>query len=553
MNSDTQRKRRPWWLSFNMLGILLLISVLGGSLYRVLAIHRELFDPDETIIRIAHWQLELGYRDAMDDVIRMYEQEQAAKGKKVRILQMAVTEKVYPQWLNTSLISGEGPDLALTDQSTMVNNEQYLVRYFVPLSQILSKPNPYNKGNELENVPWRETFFDGMRAAYNLRLQDYYKVPTAAYNLRVFYNKNMFREATGSDKPPETFGELMDVCRKIREYGQGHGRALLPIAGSSYGAGMILNAYLTMFTAGLEKDLDLDLDGAVTQQEIYIGFLKGKVNFAQPNVRAFFDFSSELCSQFNKGFYGRDRATAAFDFVQQRAAMICSGSWDAQSLFVQGEQAGFDVGIFDFPVPAPNETYGRYVAGKVSEAASGAQGGFGLYKLSRHPEQALDFLQFLTSKRINQIHMEKANWIPVVLGTQPTGRMAPFASDPVGFVTYIDLWYGSAVDSIYLGEEQSYLQGEESYDKFARTVEDALRNPHYGGDRAWTLEEDDLIKQIRNQERVLAVQVIRQTMLGAADAPEKFQQVLLQQVRLNDGETMRYRFKEVRGFDLPSK
>ena len=80
-----------------------------------------------------------------------------------------------------------------------------------------------------------------------------------------------------------------------------------------------------------------------------------------------------------------------------------------------------------------------------------------------------------------------------------------------------------------------------------------MRNPYYGGDRAWTLEEDDLIKQIRNQERVLAVQVIRQTMLGAADAPEKFQQVLLQQVRLNDGETMRHRFKEVRGFDLPPK
>ena len=51
--------------------------------------------------------------------------------------------------------------------------------------------------------------------------------------------------------------------------------------------------------------------------------------------------------------------------------MICTGSWDAGSLFMQAKKVGFEVGIFDFPLPARGEHFGEFVNGKATEASSG--------------------------------------------------------------------------------------------------------------------------------------------------------------------------------------
>lgn len=537
----------PWWLSFNMIGILLVVAAFVVSMYRVSQIGNELSESDDTtIVRIAHWQLELGYRDALQDVIHIYEQEQAAKGNKVRVLQMPVTERVYAPWLNTSLISGQAPDLMLMGMAGLTNNEQYLARYFVPLTQEINKPNPYNKGTDLAGVPWRETFFDGMRSLYNVRLQDYFMVPTAAFNMRIFYNKNMLKAATGSDAPPKTFGQLLDVCRKLDQYGKSQGRQIIPIAGSQYSVRFFTEKYIVAFTAGMEKALDFDLDGVLSPQEAYVGYLTGAYSMDKPNMKAYYQAMRELCEQFGPGFSGKDRATAAFEFVQQRAGMIATGSWDAQTIFKQAQQAGFEVGLFDFPMPAPGEPYSEYVVGKPTEASLGSGGGYGLYKFSRHHDQALDFLQFLTSQRINQIHMQKTNWVPVVLGTEPTGRMAIFAPDPVGFTAQVLPVYGGDIDNKYQGELQSFLQGSEEYDVMVQEMDKALRDPRNGGDAAWLLEYKDAVKQSRNQERSLAAQVVRGMMLGADDWSEKHRQILLQQVSTNNGLSMRHRFEEVR-------
>ena len=542
---------RPWWLNVNMIGVLLVVAAFIVSMYRVSQIGQQLSEADgTTILRVSHWQLELGYRDALDDVIKIYEKEQAALGKKVRVLQMPVTEKFYAPWLNTSLISGQAPDIISVGMSKLVYNEQYLARYFIPLTQEINKPNPYNKGNELENVPWRETIFDGMRGQYNVRLQDYFTIPTTAFNIRIFYNKTMLKAATGSDAAPRSFGQLLEACRKLDEYGQSRNRKIIPIAGSQYSVGMFTSKYAVAFTANLEKQLDLDLDGIIKDQEMYIGYINGIYSLDQPNVRAYYDAMRELCQQFGPGFAGKDRATAAFEFVQQRAGMIATGSWDAQSIFKQADAAGFEVGIFDFPLPAPGEKYSEYVIGKPTEAASGSSGGYGLYKFSRHHEQALDFLQFLSSKRINQLQMQKTNWIPVILGTEPTGRMAAFASDPIGFTSSVVPSYGSDIDNKYRGELQSFLQGSESYEVMVKEIDKVMRDPRNGGDSAWLLEYTDQVKQTRNQERALASQVVRGLMLGANDWSEKHRQILLQQVNTNNGMTMHNRFQQLRHITL---
>lgn len=129
----TKTSERPWWLNINMVGVLLVLVAFGISMKRVFSIREQLEGTDgTTIIRISHWQLELGYRDALQHVINMYQEEQAKLGRKVRVLQMPVTERVYGPWLNTNLISQQAPDIVLMGMSGMLSSEQYLARYFRP-------------------------------------------------------------------------------------------------------------------------------------------------------------------------------------------------------------------------------------------------------------------------------------------------------------------------------------------------------------------------------------------------------------------------------------
>jgi raffinose/stachyose/melibiose transport system substrate-binding protein len=525
----------------NFVGAALLVGALAVSLGRVSTNQQELFHTDKTIVRIAHWQLELGYRDGLEQIIAAYEKQHPH----VRVIQMPVTEKVYPQWLNTHLISGTAPDLVEIGKALLVTDDQYLVRYFLPLTELVDRPNPYNAGTPLESLAWRETFRDGMRGAYREGLQDYFSAPTAMFTIRLFYNRSLLRDATGSTEAPRTFGELMDASAKIRELGERRGQTLIPIAGSAYSTPFFVGRYAVPFTAGFEPDLDINLDGIISPNESYIGFVQGTVGFESPAIRAYHECLKRLSDEFGPGFTAMGREQAAFLFVQGRAAMIATGSWDAKSLL---DQAKFEVGIMDFPLPGPGEAWGEFIAGAVNETRTAAAATYGVYKFSPHIEQAIDFLQFMTSRRHNETFNRAVMWIPAVLGATTDEQMLPFMPNMTGYISQVDFGYGTHVRGVLSGQLLRYLQGEISYEDFARRVEEALRNPGYGGDRAWAVDYDTQKRRSRAQERLLAVQSARMLMdPAAADAPEKFQQALLQQVRANNGETIRHQFEQVRG------
>ena len=462
---------------------------------------------------------------------------------------MPITEKMYPQTLNVHMIAGDAPDVSEMGKSDMLNNVTYMARYYLPMTDIISRPNPYNAGTNIEALAWRETFIDGMRGAYNDALQDYYGVPTAFFTSRIFYNKDMFKTATGSDVPPKTFGELMAVCQKLRDHARRNGTAeqFVPIAGSKYSVGTFIDRYGYAFTASYEPEMDVDLDGIVTDQEAYVGIVKGKVSFQDARVKAYYQCLYELSANFAAGFYSMERQDAAFAFVQGRSAMIASGAWDAASLF---EQADFKVGIFDFPLPGPGEKYSEFIAGRGNEAGASAGGTFGVYKFSRNVDQAVDFLQFLTSRVENQKMMQAAQWIPAVLGTQPSPEMLAFAADPTGFSSRVNMYYGSGSQGTWDGKIQTYLEGQQSFETLAKDVHAAIMEPTSGGDAAWYLEWDNSVIQMRSQERVMAMQHVRELIQRAPDAELKNRQLLLQQVRVNDCEGLRYRFQQLRGKPL---
>lgn len=560
---ETIRRRWRKWINASSVGVLFLIAAFGVSLMRVLSIQEKLFDPRKTILRISHWQLELGYRDALQAVIDAYVRMRKERfGQEVEIIQIPVTERVYGQLLNTHLISGTAPDLAELGFAKLASDDQYLARYFLPLTELIDKPNPYNdpkywpdvseaereKLRQLQNLPWRETFIDGMRGGYREQLQDYFSAPTSMFTMRLFYNKDILAQA-GYPQGPRTLKELFDACQKIRILTDKQGRNLIPIAGSRYNIWPFRDRYEVAFTASFEPQLDIDLDGYISSWESYVGFLRGLTTLQTPQIRAQFECMRLICDQFAPGFMGQDRMQAAFHFVMGRAGMIASGSWDAMSLF---QQAKFEIGIVDFPLPAPGEKWSEFVAGRCNEAGTGGGALYGIYKLSKNRDIAIDFLRFITSLPANQLLNQKADWLPAVLGALPSPRMMPFVPDPKGYNSRVSFRFGNYVQAIYDGQESRFLQGEIGYDLFAEKVSAALANEHRGGDYAWAKVYEDSWRWCRNQERVLAVQMVRDLMDPAAqDAYENYRRAMLQQIRANNGQEIRRRFLQIRKKEIP--
>lgn len=625
------------WINRNNLGLLLLVVTVVICLIQVMRVQGELEPKDKITIRIAFWQLEAGYREAMQQMIDEYQKVRPD----VRVIMMPVTEKVYAQWLNVHLIAGDAPDLCEMGMATLTNNDQYKVRYFTPLGEYVDEPNPYNKGTRLEGMPWRETFVDGMRGMFTESLQEYYAVPTSFFGTGLYYNKELLEDAVKRGNlnvpvPPQTFGDVIAVSAVLKAMGDiaapvagkmtndelryvlqirgiavqgGHndlvnavvksntGRRIAPLV-SCYRVnegGYLNEQYNVAFFAPLEEQLDLNLDGLISQDETYIGYLKGINRFDSPRVRTFMKTFKKLTEQFAEGFNAMDRQTATFKFVQGEAAMIITGSWDARSLTqsVASNPRPFTVGAMRYPVPGPDDTVevdgkpqrlGEFVAGRMNNAGATGGAGYGIYKLSRHKEEALDFLKFVTSVKNNERFNRVSDWCPITIGAEPTELTKPFMPNPEGYTSRLQWDFSGDIKGVYEGQLSGFLSGEVSLDAFIQTMDSTLKS-NIGGDVAWAKKYTNDRNAVRNEERGLAVQstlalmappkektaastpagrpatgpatapadahISEQIVLpDPAEAADKHRRVLSQQVRKNNGHENAFRYRSVVGKEL---
>jgi hypothetical protein len=103
-------------------------------------------------------------------------------------------------------------------------------------------------------------------------------------------------------------------------------------------------------------------------------------------------------------------------FAQQRAVFISTGTWDAGSL-VEQAKGQFEIGVMDFPMPAKDDPeFGAVLEGPVYERPD-ATFPFAITRTCKHPEVAVDFLRFLSSKAGNQRLNHIIGWIPAIQGT----------------------------------------------------------------------------------------------------------------------------------------
>jgi raffinose/stachyose/melibiose transport system substrate-binding protein len=378
-------------------------------------------------IRLAHWQLEGGIREALDALAAEY----MKLHPHVRISQIPIPERIYKNWLLTQLVGGTAPDIIQI--GGMGVSEERLARFFLPLTESAQVANPYNKGTSLEGLPLRDTFFDGMMGGFNSALLEYYGIPLSAFTLRVYINMNLLHEITGSDRLPTTYREFIDLCNQASAFGEKTGQPIIPIAGSRYNSPMLMSNLFASQTQRLSRELGPPGTFQIEQVRFSSSFVDDEWTLDSPQIRSGLKILREVGQKMQPGFMQVSRDDASFYFMQGKALMIATGSWDSSSI---SQQARFPFRAFRIPMPDQDDPeFGKYVLGFTSEAGLNAGIALGVTKASKHPAAAIDFLLFVSSQRMNQKFTDISGWIPSVVGVSPSERTADFMILTDGFTS----------------------------------------------------------------------------------------------------------------------
>ncbi|MFH1496828.1 MAG: extracellular solute-binding protein [Verrucomicrobiota bacterium] len=425
-----KRERIPSLIGFSLLAVCFALSLL-----RIFNRSQAAANPDEIVIRVAHWQLESGIRDAIDTLARDYERLNPG----VRIEQNPIPERIYPSWLKTQLVGGTAPDLIQIGKGS---DDEALARFFEPLTEAVEQPNPYNAGTPLAGLPWRDTFVDGLAGgdSYKPNLLEYYGVPLSMITIRMYYNVTEWKRILGDTPPPQDFDAFIAICERVQAYAAKSGRTVFPIAGSNYGTPWFASALIGSQTQRLAQQLDDNLVLRPDPIDNALQFLDGRWSLDDPLFANGLSLARQIGRFAQPGFVQANRDDASFYFVQGRALMIVTGSWDAPSFRAL---APFEIGAFRLPMPAADHPrYGAGVLGPTSEAETPTGTTFGLTKASRHPDRAIDFLHYVTSRAGNSTFAKVSSWLPSVVGVELPPHVKPFEPFVDGYVNGIALNVG---------------------------------------------------------------------------------------------------------------
>jgi len=489
---------RPW---MNYLAIVLLVLSFGMALWKVLQVRAREQAPDTTTIRVTHWQLEAGFREAFDDIARRFEKVYLEEtGQKVRIVQNALSERVYKQYVQTQGIGKTLPDLVQLGREEL----GAVPRFFLSNTDEVQRPNPYNRGTDLEDVPWMDTYLDGMLGSVDQTDLEYYGAASSTYSVRLFYNQDLLEQAFGAGNPPDGYRDFLDVCRRFQEWATRTGQTgLIPIAASRYQADVFRNMRAaTLLELMLANDRDHDGNFGAND-EVLLAYAAGDFDFHDPRIRADQLTVSHITRYFPSGFMAMDRMEAQFRFTQGKALFCASGSWDAMSF---SSQVDFPMGVIDFPRPTREDPeFGQYVRGRVSEADAPAVFRLAISKFSKSPETALRFLQFLTSRENNERFNTLSRWPPAIKGAKPHPLMVPFVRNPIGFWTAdIHRIVGNGpCTAVYSQANWELVEHKIDYDGFAAMMEEQMP-------RAMAQEFERLLNTEREDRRAQSMSLSHQ-------------------------------------------
>ncbi len=430
---------------------------------------------DGIVLRLAHWQLETGARDALDQMARQYE----ALHPGIRIEENAIPDSAYGMWLTTQLTSGTAPDLVQLDGAAPASTlipwhvwQGFLQRYFVHMTPFAAQPNPYNAGTDLEGVPLRHTLKDGMRRAYSGHFLEYFAIPLSRFSFRVYYNKDLYEELAGRDTPPTNWQEFAAACEAISSRLDENGDRYVPIANSKihmpvWEPTADVLTHEAMYLADFNHDLFLH------PQELWQAIHTERLTFRHPSILARFRMMRQIARFSQEGFTGLMRDDAVFLYVQQRAVFLAVGTNEARSIAAMTE-GQFEFGVMEMPYADANDPdygefaqYGKPIEESLAATLSGFM--FGIAQTSQHPAEALDFLLYMAGQEGNEELNRIVGWLPLTKGAASDDLLRQFEPRVTGVAGGLGTWVYAMGAETKIKYDQLYalfLIGQISLDEF---------------------------------------------------------------------------------------
>lgn len=562
----------------NIIAIGILVSAYAVSAIRFatlqLQIRRTAADRDdaERVIRVTHWQLEPGFREAMQWAIDEYNALPHVQAANVRVEQLAITERVYNQFMNVHLISGTAPDIATRGMTRLIQGNN-VARFYTPLSEYIGDPNPYNApellspdlppelAEFLSTASWRDTFLDGMLGGYDRLLNDYYAIPVSNFgSLRLFYNQTYLQDvkafalsavqaipqpdwvqglwlrgegqqATGylpdtpalrawlaNDSAPDTLGQLIFYCEAVQAFAREHDLPfLVPISGSNYDPSNLAFLYKPIFLSHFTEEVKLLPGEGLRHIQSLAAWEAGRWSFDSPPYYAFLDFAQKVSRYFPRGFLGLDREQAQRRFILGNAAIISSGAWDASGIFLGAagrdrEEDRFEVVVTRPPMAIEGERWHEYLPMNRTEASFTTGVPLAINQKTPHFRWALDFLKFMSSQPINQEFSRRANWLPAIAGAEPTDFMRPFMPEPEGIPGNLSISLqtaGGGLQNVYTGALKLLMTGDIDRQEFRERIERFLANPRVGMQSLWIRDLQRNLDASRARDRTVSVEEYR--------------------------------------------
>lgn len=460
--------------SRKLLGILpyvILVGAFAWSLVHVAGARRERTADGRAVIRIGHWLMHAGMRESFDEAIAAYEKIRPD----VHVEQVVVPVRSYPSWLRTRIVGGDAPDLT----GLLRIDEEQATRNFLPLDEWLAEPNPHNAGTPLAGMPWMNTFVDGLdnvRQAYGAVSGMTIGANIQINTQRLYFNKTLLRRITGSEAPPSDFASLRALGDQVAAYNARTGSKLLPLASCGPYAGYLFSSLLPSQTQRHAVEHSPSLNFYYAHHELALAFLRGRLDYRSPPLLSSLELMRDVTALMPAGFMQLQRDDALFAYMQQQALMLYAGSWDYAVLV---RDCPFPTGVVPLPSPSREDPrYGAFVLGPVSEASGYAEGVFGIARSSRHPDIALDFLRFLTSRPVAEKFSARSHRISAIRTTPPppdAPELAPrLEGDVGGYTIDFSLLPGYSAGGLFQRNQYLALGPQGDVDAFIRAIEPDL-------------------------------------------------------------------------------
>ncbi len=277
----------------------------------------------------------------------------------------------------------------------------------LPLDEFLDQP-----GWEGDRT-WRESFLPGTLSQYTHEGKTY-GVPLMASAYAVWYNKRLFEEHGW--QPARTWEEFFALCESIKAAG------VWPLAFQgrypAYVQGVIDHAYYHL--AGSDRYYE--------QKDLVAG------SFDNPEfVEALSRTQRIALNYFQPGAMGMSHTESQLEFFLGHTAMIFCGSW-LKSEMLGKIPPDFRLGSFNLPV-APT--------GKSDPSAVyGASGYYFVMKHSDNPLAGVEFLRFMTSRRMAGRFCEMRD-IPVSIAGVSEKHLSEDMADLAAMLKNAAVTYGS--------------------------------------------------------------------------------------------------------------